>query len=389
MGSIERRGKNSFRLSVVIGYEEDGTPIRERKTVQAKNKTEAGKELTLFESELLSGKYQKPTLITLRKFYDDWLELYAQDAYAPDTLNGYVNNLNKRILPKYGNMKLSEIEQIHVANFVNDLKKDGRRLDGKEGKLSPSTINNAYRAFNSIMARAKEWGYIKENPASGIKLPNVKSVKAKINYSVDNLWKMIECIKDEPFEKQVLFWVAFITSAREGEIAALEERHILKDKSAIYFEQSLYEKKGGGVGIKSIKNKLEGAAAIPTELMELIDKLLHQKRKEKLKSRDLYEYEDTIFLFSNEFGRPIRPDSISQWWIRFINKNKLPKIRFHDLRHLSITFLIGKNVPMKSISERARHSRIGTTMDIYGHNIIEVDQVAADHFKVFFQGKNA
>ncbi|WP_432653130.1 hypothetical protein [Salibacterium salarium] len=31
---------------------------------------------------------------------------------------------------------------------------------------------------------------------------------------------------------------------------------------------------------------------------------------------------------------------------------------------MSITYLIEKNVPVKSISERTRHSRIGTAMDI-------------------------
>ncbi|QDI91069.1 integrase [Salicibibacter halophilus] len=40
---------------------------------------------------------------------------------------------------------------------------------------------------------------------------------------------------------------------------------------------------------------------------------------------------------------------------------------------------------MKSISERARHSNIGTTMDIYGHNIVDIDHVSASHFSRFFK----
>ncbi|MEH7354029.1 hypothetical protein V7150_10675 [Neobacillus drentensis] len=56
MASIEKRGKNSYRLSVVIGYESNGDPIRERKTVKAKNPTEVKKLLTLFEAEILNGQ---------------------------------------------------------------------------------------------------------------------------------------------------------------------------------------------------------------------------------------------------------------------------------------------------------------------------------------------
>jgi integrase len=40
MGSIEKHGKNTFRLGIVIGYDDLGKPIRERRTVKAKNKTE-------------------------------------------------------------------------------------------------------------------------------------------------------------------------------------------------------------------------------------------------------------------------------------------------------------------------------------------------------------
>ncbi len=62
MGSVEERGKGSYRLTVVIGYDAKGNPIRERKTVKAKNLTEAKKKLTLFKLRYLMG-----SILTLRK----------------------------------------------------------------------------------------------------------------------------------------------------------------------------------------------------------------------------------------------------------------------------------------------------------------------------------
>ncbi|WP_193745522.1 tyrosine-type recombinase/integrase, partial [Geomicrobium sp. JCM 19055] len=100
--------------------------------------------------------------------------------------------------------------------------------------------------------------------------------------------------------------------------------------------------------------------------------------------RNQWQYPDNEFIICNEYGRPLNPHSISTWWSRFIVKYELPKVRFHDLRHLSITFLISQNLPMKSISERARHSNIGTTMDIYGHALVDIDRTAADKFSQFF-----
>src|SRR3954470_2916446 len=138
VGYIQKRGKNSFRLTVVIGYKEDGSKLYQNKTVKAKNPTEAKHKLTLFEAEILNGQYINiEEKMTLNAFYQEWLEKYANDSLTPDTRQNYINILNKRILPKYGHMKLADIKTIHIVNFMNDLKKDGKRLDGKEGKLSP------------------------------------------------------------------------------------------------------------------------------------------------------------------------------------------------------------------------------------------------------------
>lgn len=47
VGNIEKRGENSYRLRVSGGYTGEGKRIIYKKTIQAKNKTEAEKELAL------------------------------------------------------------------------------------------------------------------------------------------------------------------------------------------------------------------------------------------------------------------------------------------------------------------------------------------------------
>lgn len=187
-----------------------------------------------------------------------------------------------------------------------------------------------------------------------------------------------------------MFWVAFVTSCRQGELAALEDKHLIeKDgKYAVYFEQAFVEETGVSLVLKEIKNKVSGYVAIPKELAEMIKVQINQKQKDKDLLKNKWAYPNKVFLYSNVVGKPYRPDSISQWWARFKARHELGNIRFHDLRHLSVTFLISKNMPIKSISDRARHTNIGTTMNIYGHNIVKIDELAADHFSVFFNQKN-
>lgn len=386
MANIEKRGKNSFRLNVIIGYDSNGVPIRERKTVKAKNKTEAKLILAEFETEINQGKYVKTTTITLNKFFDDWLEKYANDPnnLSPDTKQNYVNIFENRILPIYGHMKLSEIQTIHIINFINDLKKDGKRLDGKKGSLSESSIANCFRAFDNILSRAAEWKLIKENPAATVKQPKVKMKKTDV-YSSEEIINLLSLLEKYPFHWRILVLLAITTGAREGEIAGLEWKHIDFERGTIFIEQSITDATGLGVKVKATKNGRSRVVSLPMSLLQKLKKLKFQRTNEKLLIGDRWEWKDNFFIFSNEFGKPIRPDSISQWWRRFIKKNKIKKIRFHDLRHSSATLLINEGVHAKVISERLGHADISTTMNIYGHVLSEADQAAASHFETIFQ----
>src|SRR5690606_29009813 len=172
MAYIEKRGKNKFTLSVIIGYDSNGNKLRETKTVTAKNPTEAKKMLAEFETEVYKGHYIKVNKqITLNDFFNKWRYKYDQNKYSPKTLQNYVNDIESRILPIYGHMKIVDIETILVVNFMNKLKKEGQRKDGKKGPLSSSTISNCFKAFNSILQCATDWGYIAKNPATPAKPP--------------------------------------------------------------------------------------------------------------------------------------------------------------------------------------------------------------------------
>lgn len=48
-------------------------------------------------------------------------------------------------------------------------------------------------------------------------------------------------------------------------------------------------------------------------------------------------------------------------------KNDLPHIRLHDLRHSFATLLYQNGVPIKNISDALGHSDITTTLKVYAH----------------------
>lgn len=82
-GSIEKRGKNSYRSVVFKGYDLYGKPMRHPKSVHCKNKSEAQTEL------------------------------------APSTYYRYKGMLESRILPYFGHYKLNKITPIDIMRFYD------------------------------------------------------------------------------------------------------------------------------------------------------------------------------------------------------------------------------------------------------------------------------
>lgn len=388
MAHIEKRGKNSWRLTVIIGYDRKGIPIRERRTVRAKNGTEAKKQLSIFEASILRGEYAKPEKMTIDNLFNEWDEHVE---LAARTKDGYKSTIKKRVLPKYGHMNIADIKPIHVLNFLNGLQKDGARADGKDGKLSPARVQGCYKAFNSILSFAKKMKWIHDNPAESITPPTVKHAETKI-YNPRELSLLIHGMEklNVALDKRLLVAIALSSSARQGEVAALEERHIDFDRCGIHIKQALTLKKGVGVQLKETKNKRTRFISLPNEVMDMIQKRLHLRRQETFKSGDKREWPDHLFLFASEYGKPVRPDSISQWWSRFTKSDDfktlgLEVIRFHDLRHSSLTYLSSRGLRLKAVQERAGHSKMGTTFDIYGHALPEEDLEAATYSSDLFQ----
>ena len=71
-GSIEKRGKNSYRLVVFKGYDLDGRPIRHQKTIHCKKKSEAQIELAKFLTEVESGLIVDGNIPTFAQYVEIW-----------------------------------------------------------------------------------------------------------------------------------------------------------------------------------------------------------------------------------------------------------------------------------------------------------------------------
>ncbi len=101
-----------------------------------------------------------------------------------------------------------------------------------------------------------------------------------------------------------------------------------------------------------------------------------KQSKQKLLYSDIWEDKESIFV--HELGKPVSPNTISNWFRKFISKNELPYITFHGLRHTSATLLISYGFDIKTVSTRLGHSEIGITLNTYTHALQKTDKEASD-----------
>lgn len=390
MGYVQKISKNKFKLIADLGYR-GNRRIRKTRNVEAKSEKEAMRLLILFEEEMKQSKdvyFSDIDSITLNNLYPRWKDNYAKQHYSARSLHDNCTHLEKRILPIFGDMKLKDIKKVDVVFFVGDLQKKKRRLDEQEGELAPSTVHNIYKAFASIMNVAVQWNLIEESPCKNVKLPKLKYEEGKA-YSAEQVKLLFERLHNrENAEKRLLVELAVVSAARQGELVAIEEKHLNIENNTLLIEQALVNLTGEGIIVKETKGKRKRVVTIPTNIMNDLVTLAAVKKYQLEEAGEEREWNEHIFLFSNEFGKPYRPDSISQWWDRFMKRNPdLPKIRFHDLRHTSATLLIHAGEHPKVIQSRLGHSNITTTMNTYGHLLQETDQRASSHFDKLFDEK--
>jgi integrase len=99
----------------------------------------------------------------------------------------------------------------------------------------------------------------------------------------------------------------------------------------------------------------------------------------------LAEFPSDELVFTSTQGQPIRWSNFRRrYWKPALVAAGLPDVRFHDLRHSHASILIEQGEHSKVISSRLGHSKIGITMDIYGHLFDGLDEAAADVLDAVF-----
>ena len=394
-GSIEKRGKDSYRLVCTNGYDLNGNIIKHTKTIHG-TKKDAKIELAKFVADVQNGLVIEGKSLKFSEFTEIWKRDYGSKKLAPSTYKRYCRMLETRILPYFGHFYINKIKPTDIMQFYDLLSKDTQLVRKKSNNgqktlkpLSGKTILEHHRLLRAMLHKAVYWQLIVSNPAERVQPP--KAMKPKRRYYDDEQCKILLENLTELGEEQIKYKVAIIltifTGVRLGELMGLEWQDIDFKTGIVSINRSSQYLADKGVFTKTLKTESSyREVAIPDFVVSLLEEYKLWYDDQKSFYGELWTNSNRLFVQAD--GKPMYPSTISKWFVKYVAQIGLPVINFHGLRHTNATLLISQNIDVAVVAARLGHAQITTTYNFYVHPIISHNRIAGNVLQNLLLQKN-
>ncbi|WP_182907603.1 site-specific integrase [Microbispora sp. H13382] len=116
--------------------------------------------------------------------------------------------------------------------------------------------------------------------------------------------------------------------------------------------------------------------ALDAETLEILKEHRRRQAKERLKAGE--DWTDSGFVFTDEYGRPLHPQHVTDQFYWMCYEADLPPLRLHDLRHGAASLMLAAGVELKVVQETLGHVSSTFTRDTYTSVYPEVARAAAE-----------
>ncbi|MDD5702948.1 MAG: tyrosine-type recombinase/integrase, partial [Dehalococcoidales bacterium] len=352
-------------------------------------KSEAQKRLRELLSRRDKEDLAKPEKITVRQYFESWIEKSCKPNLGPDSTQTYRSICNAHIYPTLGSKRMTALKSKDIQDLEDEKLKTGR-LDGKGG-LSNRTVKYIHITLNKGLKAAVKKGLLLRNPCDGVEPPKMSQKHDFKILNEDQINTLLEAL--EKSEYYPLFFTDMFSGMRRSELLALRWCDVDLLGMTASVNRVIKVLKGGIIEYQAPKTPKSRRliALTPANVIVLRDHLA--ARKQFLKSLDPnfdpdkdFDQNELVFCFVDG-NRPYLPDSITHVWMELVKQHGLPGVRLHDVRHTHATLLLKQGIHPKVVQERLGHSRISTTLDTYSHIVPGLQEAAAAGFDKILKPK--
>jgi integrase len=356
-------GSVRWRCVVDVGTSKDGRRRQSTRTFSTMKEARAFVSST--RVAITTDTYVAPVETTVAEYLDEWLKS-RQHSIRPKTLEGYRSAL-ARAVKAFGGVRLDRVSKSHLVDLVHNMRSG-------ENPLAPRSVNLTLGVLRQVFGAAVREGILIRNPASLVDLLPERNQEMKawtaeeaaafLQVTANHLWS-------GPFALS-------LSGLRRGEVLGARWSDVTLDGDlpALFVRRSRVQLGHDGGGIsegepKSARSRRSVPLA-PYAVTALTHTRVLQDKNRLLAGA---AYMDGDFVCCDELGRPPRPETYSTIFHRIADGAGLRRVRLHDLRHTSVTLMLGAGVPVHVVASVHGHDPV-ITQRIYAHTQT-ADAVAA------------
>jgi len=273
--------------------------------------------------------------------------------YKFSTRKIHLHVLEKQLLPRFGKLELSEITRQEIQAYVASLEKSG---------YAPKTIDHIHDVLSAVLRTAVKWGHIGENPATGVDLPKLKTVRPKYALTLEQASRLLSSLS--PIAK-TLVGLDILTGLRRCELFALRWRSINWLTNELAVTEAVYEGEFG-------TPKTDAGNRVLPLSESAIELLSHWKANAKRTSPD-------DLVFCTRSGKSISPNNILRRFVFPVcDELGLPKVTWLTFRRTYSSWSHDKGIPSKVTAELMGHTNVDVTLNVYTQVMDKSLRVAAE-----------
>lgn len=270
---------------------------------------------------------------------------------------------------------IKEEKALAIAKAMGKKVDEVFRVEKNMEPLADKTILEHHRLISTILAQAEKEMLVPYNAAAKATPPRIN--KKDPNYfQPETISAILEALESEPLKWRLITHLLIVTGCRRGEIMGLKWEKVDFENSRVKIDRALVSSKSKGVFEETTKTSDIRHLSLPRETMDLLRQ--HKREQLRLQLANGDRWIHTGYVFTQDNGDHMNPDSITGWLKDFSDRHGLPHINPHAFRHTVASVLLANGTDIVTVSKQLGHASITTTENFYSHIIEENKAKAAD-----------
>ena len=270
---------------------------------------------------------------------------------------------------------IKEEKALAIAKAMGKKVDEVFRVEKNMEPLADKTILEHHRLISTILAQAEKEMLVPYNAAAKATPPRIN--KKDPNYfQPETISAILEALESEPLKWRLITHLLIVTGCRRGEIMGLKWEKVDFENSRVKIDRALVSSKSKCVFEETTKTSDIRHLSLPRETMDLLRQ--HKREQLRLQLANGDRWIHTGYVFTQDNGDHMNPDSITGWLKDFSARHGLPHINPHAFRHTVASVLLANGTDIVTVSKQLGHASITTTENFYSHIIEENKAKAAD-----------